>query len=418
MKMKNKTDASTMLAVLAMLTMLSAFVIASLNYTASVSRNVVGSNALRRATEVGDGALDYAFAYWRELCKEQPNTLRPTADFATIPLPTQALFPAISSFTASRTANPTTGAPYTIANYQVQAVDPEMNPTATTTTAPTPGTGMQVGSSSTYYLASADVSMPAFAGRMLTVKLRRVFQKQLQSPWEYAIFYNDLLEMNPGAPQTIAGWVHTNGSLYTAMGDLTFKSKVDYGDDWGTAFAPGDKDHTGTTPAAPTWPGNLPPARGQIQLPFGMDPTQIFTGANANDTGYHELIEPPASGVPDPIATARYYNQADIRILVDASNNVTMTDSAGNVVNNHSTGNDLALYNVFNGAIKTNDSIQDDREAATMRIVTVDMSKVTAALTPTANGGTGTLVGTGFKGIIYVADTSGSSTVGNAGGCG
>src|SRR5450432_3952124 len=101
-----KTSASTMLAVLAMLMFLSACVIASLNYTATVSRNVVASNAQRRATEVGDGALDYMFCYWRELCKEQPNTLRPTADFASIPLPTQALFPAITGFTASTGANP------------------------------------------------------------------------------------------------------------------------------------------------------------------------------------------------------------------------------------------------------------------------------------------------------------------------
>jgi hypothetical protein len=406
-----KTSASTMLAVLAMLMFLSACVIASLNYTATVSRNVVASNAQRRATEVGDGALDYAFCYWRELCKEQPNTLRPTADFATIPLPTQAMFPSITNFTANTGANPSTGAPYTIANYKVQATDPEMNVMSSTTAAPTPGIGMQMGSSSSYYLASADVSMPAFGGRMLQVKLRRVFQKQLQSPWQYAIFYNDLLEMNPGAPQTIAGWVHTNGSLYTAMNDLTFKNKVDYGNDWGTAWAPGDKDHPPATPAAPTWPSNLPPARGQIQLPFGMDPTQVFTSSDANNTGYHELVEPPVTGQADPIANSRYYDQADIRILVDSSNHVTMTDNAGNTVSSTSTGNDAKLYTVFNAALKTNDSLQDNREASTMRIVTLDMSKVTSALTATASGGTGTLLSTGFKGIIYIADTSGTSTV-------
>ena len=62
----------------------------------------------------------------------------------------------------------------------------------------------------------SDVSLPAFGGRMLTVNMRRVFQKQITSPWQYAIFYNDLLEVNPGAPMTIAGWVHTNNNLYTA----------------------------------------------------------------------------------------------------------------------------------------------------------------------------------------------------------
>ncbi|MEP6668003.1 MAG: hypothetical protein ABJF10_02555 [Chthoniobacter sp.] len=400
-----KNSASTMLAVLAMLSMLSACVIASLNYTATVSRNVVASNAQRRATEVGDGALDYAFAYWRELCKESPNTLRPTADFAAIPLPTSTLFPTISGFTANRGANPGTGTPYTIANYVVQAVDPQMNALASSTTTPPVGTGMQTGTNTAYYLASADVTIPAFASRMLTMKMRRVFTKELKSPWEYAIFYNDLLEIHPGATQTIAGWVHTNGSLYTAHNTLTFASKVDYGNDWGIAFAPGDNDHS-ETPASPNYPSNLPPARGQIQLPFGMDPTQVFTNSTSNNSGYHELIEPPTSGTPDPIANARYYNQADIRILVDASNTVTMTNNAGTTLNSSSTGTNLALYNTFTSALKTNDSLQDNREAATMRIVTLDMSKVTAALT-----GAGALVGTGFKGVVYVADTSGSSTV-------
>jgi hypothetical protein len=46
-----------------------------------------------------------------------------------------------------------------------------------------------------------------------------------------------------------------------------------------------------------------------------------------------------------------------------------------------------------------------------MRIVTLDMSVITNALTPVAQGGTGQLVNTGFKGIIYVSDTSGSATV-------
>ena len=46
-----------------------------------------------------------------------------------------------------------------------------------------------------------------------------------------------------------------------------------------------------------------------------------------------------------------------------------------------------------------------------MRIVTLDVSKITGALTSTSSGGTGYLVGTSFNGIVYIADTSGSSTV-------
>src|SRR4051812_10696442 len=102
-----KNAGSTMLVILTVLGTLSACVIASLNYTAVVSRNVMRSNSQRSATEVGDGALDYAFAHWREICRQQTNTQRPTVDFSGIPLPTQSLFPGINNFTASTSGNPT-----------------------------------------------------------------------------------------------------------------------------------------------------------------------------------------------------------------------------------------------------------------------------------------------------------------------
>jgi len=130
-----------MLIVLAVLGTLSACVIASLNYTAVVSRNVMRSNAQRTATEVADGAMDYAFAHWREICRQQTNTQRPTADFSSIPLPTQTLFPGVDNFTANTGANPTSGTPYTVANYKIEAVDPQLTSLASTTTAPPPSRG-------------------------------------------------------------------------------------------------------------------------------------------------------------------------------------------------------------------------------------------------------------------------------------
>jgi hypothetical protein len=407
-----KNSASTMLIVLSVLATLSACVIASLNYTSVVSRNVMRSNAQRAATEIGDGAMDYAFAHWREICRQQTNTQRPTADFASIPLPSQTLFPSVTGFTASGGANPTSGTPYTVANFKVEAVDPQLNALASNTTAPPPSRGQNLGTASFYYLASADVSLPAFAGRPVAVKLRRVFEKKLESPWQYAIFYTDKLEIHPSPPFTVTGWVHTNDKLYTAHNTLTFGSKVTYTDDWSIGFAPGDHSHDTETPQRPNQPANLPPARDQAKQPFGLDSTRIFntTDSNANNDSYRELVERPSSGT-DPIAEARYYNQADVRVLISNTNVVTIKNGDDNFIDASSTGNDLKLYQVFSGALSTNESLQDNREGAQMRIATLDMEKVYKALTPTGSGGTGELVGTGFNGIIYVSDTSGSSTV-------
>lgn len=417
-----KNAGSTMLIVLSVLGTLSACVIAALNYTAVVSRGVMRSNTLRSCYEVGDGVLDYAFAHWRVICRQQTNMQLPTesfniqyptANFTSIPLPTQALFPSIPNFTASTGANPASGTPFTVANYKITAVDPQLGALASVSTSPPPSRGQNLGTASYYYLATADVTMPAFAGKPVSIKLRRVFEKKLESPWNYAIYYIDRLEIHPGPPFTVTGWVHTNERLYTAHSSLTFGSKVTYTDDWGVAYAPGDQSHNGQTPAAPGQPSNLPPARDQAKQPFGMDSTSIFstTDASANNDSYRELVERPSSASPDPIAEARYYNQASVRILIDGSNVVTIKNSSDTTVTGSSTGNNLKLYQVFTAALTKNESIKDNREAATMRVATLDMEKIYKALTPVASGGTGELVNTGFNGVIYISDTSGSATV-------
>src|SRR5687768_6125739 len=137
--MKTTTAGSTMLLVLSIVATLSMCVIGALGYTSTIARHVQRSNVMRQATEVGDGALDYAFAHWREISRmKPPNVHRPTADFASIPLPAPNHFPSFPGFTASRGANPTSGTPYTISNYKVKAVDPQLKDLASDTAAPPP----------------------------------------------------------------------------------------------------------------------------------------------------------------------------------------------------------------------------------------------------------------------------------------
>lgn len=415
-----KNKGSSILIVLVVMGTLSACVIASLNYTAVVSRNVMRSNSLRAAFEVGDGVIDYAFAHWREICRQQANVQLttesfnvqyPTANFTGIPLPAQGLFPGVKNFTASTGSNPVSGTSYTLANYKVVAVDPQLGAIGATISPP-PSRGQNLGSASFFYLATADITLPSYAGAPITVKMRRVFEKKLESPWNYAIFYADRLEIHPGPAFNVTGWVHSNERLYTGHSSLTFESKVTYTDDWSVGFAPGDKSHIGETPVAPGLPTNLPPARDQAKQPFGLDSTRIFstTDASANNDSYRELLERPVSGTSDPIAAARYYNQADVRVLVDASNVVTIKNSADVTVTNTSTGTNLKLYQVFTAALTKNETIKDNREGATMRLASLNMDTIYKALTATTSGGTGELVGAGFKGIIYISDTSGSST--------
>ncbi|MEA3207278.1 MAG: hypothetical protein QOE70_335 [Chthoniobacter sp.] len=404
-KLLRSPAGSSMLVIIMILATLSVCVVTSMNFTSVVSRDVERSNTLRRAHEVADGALEHAFAHWREICRGQTNVQLPTSSFSAIPLPAAAHFPMITPFTISRTGNPSSGATYTVANFKVVATDAMWVPLSDPSAAPSPQQGMSLGTVNYNYLATADVTLPAIGGQPIKTQVRRVFSKSLLSPWNYAIFYVDDLEMHPGRPQSVTGWVHTNSRLYTAQSELTLQSKVSYGDDWSRNYKPGDSRYTPTgTPPGPNWQTDLPPFRDQGQQPFGLDSTRIFntTDTNANNDSYRELVEVPTAST-DPIGEARYYNQAGVKILVNSAGTATFRRQDGTVINSSSTGNDKKLYDAFSPALSVGATITDKREATTVRLMDVDVSvlntKLTGASAPS------------FNGIVYISDQSATTSL-------
>ncbi|MES2569827.1 MAG: hypothetical protein V4710_07185 [Verrucomicrobiota bacterium] len=406
-------------ATLAVVTMvvgaLAVFNVCALTYTMLIAKHVKRTNTYREAVSIGDGALQHAFAFWRETCRQRTNIPRPGTDFAGLTVPTSTMFNLIPGFTASTEPNTASGTPKTIANFKIQAVTPQYLPCSQTVAAPT-GTGMSPGSRSSFYKASADISLPSAAGNM-QVKIRQIFEKQILSPWSYAIFYVDDLEIHPGPNFNITGWVHTNANVYTGHDSLSFASKMSYGDNWKIGFSPLENTHSGETPENPNYPNNLPPTREQGQQPYGLDAQRIFSTSdpNPNNDSYREILEPSTSGYADPFTDitdpdnprkTRYYDQADVRIRISGTSGTTVAIRNENdvVVTSTSTGNDKLLYDMVTAAISTNQSIQDAREAATVRLTTLDVSKLYAALKPG-----GPMAGTGFNGVIYISDSTAAS---------
>ena len=154
------------------------------------------------------------------------------------------------------------------------------------TTQPGFALGRNGGVRSVFYLAKADVKVPALNGDV-TVKMRRIFEKQRENPTLYAIFFDSDCEMQPGPDQIVDGWVHSNGKLYTAHSSLTFKERVTFANDWLIGFHPGDGTHTGETPVSPNYVST--PARGVTSQPFGYDPANVFDKYD-NDTSNDDLI--------------------------------------------------------------------------------------------------------------------------------
>ncbi|PZR75146.1 MAG: hypothetical protein DLM73_06040 [Chthoniobacterales bacterium] len=418
-----KQSGSSLVVVMTTLATLMVIVAVAADYTWTVHRNVQRSNTLETAVSVGDACLDLLFTNWRATSRVTPTTAQPTSTFNTLPLPTAAQLnlPAVGNFAKRGVSiDPQNDeatdydSNYTISNYKVIAVRPEWTALGSAGAAPVPELGLSQGATIATtaanfdYIASADVTLPALGpSNRVVARVRRVFQKQQISPWNFAIFYLDPLEIHPGANFTVTGWVHTNSDLYTGHDYLTFADKVTYGSDWfaptaanpNVGFKPGDLQHP-ETPMAPHYPNNLPPAHDVAKQPFGLDSTQLFNtaDANPNNDSYHELVELPSAGA-DPLASARYWNQASVVIRINANNSYTIgTPNANGTMNVLNSG---SIYTMFNSAITTNQSITNNREAgAAVKVATLDISQILNA------------AGTAYKSasfttpIIYIYDNS------------
>ena len=427
-KSSQNQNGSTLVAVITTLATLMVIVGVAIGYTTTINRGVQRTNAYESAVAVADGCIEVMFANWRTTYRATPTQLLNTSAFSAIPTPAPSFFPNLPSAnlikrgTSFDPQNDEYDSTYTISNYKVVAVTAEYGTLASATTTPVPMFGQITSAVNSLsansikttplvlnYIASADVSLPGLGPNgNVVAKVRRVFSKQQLSPWNWAIFYVDPLEIHPGPLFTVTGWVHTNSDLYTAHSSLTFADKVTFGSDWFVAFKPGDAQHPSDVPAQPNYPSNLPPARDQAQQPFGLDSTLIFntTNGNPNDDSYHELIDPPNISYSDPLAGQRYWDQASVIIRINADNSVIIgyPDSTNNYAFKSVNSSDWR-YTMFNSAISTNQTIQDNRETANIRLATLDISKI-----ETGAGANPSYKSANFNGIVYIYDASNSSS--------
>jgi hypothetical protein len=427
---------------------------AAVSYTGHLSRISQRSRRTALAMEIADGHLEYLFTNWRNIYRTTWTTtstggtddvVLATNYFFTdsynpgpAPTPVPSMAPSATPPTIALPAksNFPTEPNYNVTQYRIQAVDPmvsldanenalvetsfgsgsytSLSASATPPAAYGPNMMQTTGKKKTtttngqhsyFYLAAVDVNVPALGtgGGTVTAKVRRVFEKKFDLPWSYAVFYADDLEFQPTTSLTINGPIQSNGNVYIGSsnftaadqldsnGNLVANGRVGFGANYVNGFSPNDTYHSGSV-TTPNFPANEPPSQASPFLPFGWN--------LASGEDYHDLIaRPPGSGT-DPISGIRYYNQADYRILIDASNNVTITDYNGSSITNGS------AYNAITGAITTNQVIQDNREGTYVRLTTVDVASLTSNLNQLQAWNH-----TGTGGIIYISDTSAGTSV-------
>lgn len=414
---------STVVMALFTTLILGGFVALAVDYTGNIGRNAQRDRVFNHAVEIGDGCLELAFASWRKVSAISENPA--TQAFDAIPTPSPGDFP---SFPGA-----------VITNFDVQAVDPMItlasdNPPVSALPAaspPTKTTGPGTGTFSYFYLATVDVSLPYQRGS-LKAKVRRVFEKRYTSAWNWAMLYNDDLELHPDSPLTLTGWVHSNKSVFVGNGSLsgspppdatlTLKDRLTYAGNYLNGFSPLDKAHTGqTNVTAPISPEDLPPGSEQTYAPFGWNPSQFSPGGgNNNDDGYREMIERKsqtgANG--DPFKDQRLYNQANIAITIDDSNTIKVytgitTGSNENktlVTSSSGTGLSADAYSAAGNAVKPGYYIQDNREQQTggVRVVDFDVAEFIKKF-PRSYPTTGS-PSSQWNGIVYISDISSSAT--------
>ena len=487
---KGSTLVMTISVVAALLVLLGVAV----QYSTQLSRNTQRNRKTALAMEIADGHLEALYTNWRNILRTTVVTyginagganydVLPTNHFFTSqynpgPAPTSYVVPAATPplIPTPAPSNFPTESNYELTQYRIQAVDPMVNLDANENSlyesgskgggnlvalprnalppgafGPSVGPGGYYYPYSYYYLAAADVTVPALTGNV-TAKVRRVFEKKFDLPWTYAIFYVDDLEIQPSSTFIVNGPVHTNGSLYITTSNFTVASptyaaptpfptsgRVEYGSDYANGYHPKDTRYPGSGFTTPTFAksdasltiSDCPPSQVAPYLPFGwnLNLNSVVGTGSGNDDSYHEIIEPPvgypipASTSPDPLANVRYYNQASIKVLIDKNNTVRVfrrattseadkTDASKIVeCTSSSSGGDPCqnIYRVFVGggypsgsstaAVTTNLALQDAREGVQVRIAEVDVSKITAAV----NNGA---FGSPFNGVIYIADTT------------
>ena len=397
----------TLMAVL----VVSLFVTVALSRTSQNGRNAKRQEVLSGTSAAADGAIEYAFAAWKQKLRELGLRAATNTDL------NRGLSTAVGRPDVSRHPG-FTAMGINFSGYDIQTSDqwgnPEVTPPPKVPTEEVPNFPGWKGTSY-HYRVEVSAAAATISGSAPRSGIRRFFQLTQVPLFQAAIFYEGDLELHPGAPMTVSGLVHTNKDLWAAgFNALQFKDKVSYVNEYReTAMMAGWDGNGGAQrpTVAPTWSdglqGSSSTTKGkqlsQVERmePFGNTPENLYsrTDVSRNNDGPHELIEPPLTGVdqtdPAEIAGSRVYSQATLKIEINSA----LTGTARVSVRN-SAGTLLATtdpnYTAVLGALDSGVTMMDWREGTNVKVTSVDMVKLTTAAKAFS----------GYNGVIHVRDVS------------
>jgi hypothetical protein len=212
----------------------------------------------------------------------------------------------------------------------------------------------------------------------ITAAVRQDLQMATIPLFQFAIFYNMDLEINPGAVMSVSGPVHANTNIYLQpQATLTFQSDVTSAGHIIQDKMPGDP--TVRSGGSVVFQGEHDNQVSALTLPIGT---------NNSPAAVHGVVEiPSAEESPTSLMGAqRYYNKADLVIKVTSSGK-TVTSG---LVNNFSTPIPASQYTQF---LRSDVGFFNKRENKTVNAVQLDVgalkqwNQTNTLLRPVISGG-------------------------------
>lgn len=489
------TQANALIITMFLVTVLASFISVAYNLTSHNALVSHRSTEMNSAYAVADGAIELLYCRWRYAMKSTSKNLN-VNDLTSGNNPYGSNIADIDLPTLLGNANAAV-APFTINAIKLTHVDIYGRPQAdnavidpskdvTTANDPVYFSASPVGAGFTgfniIYEAKVWVTCNLHGtvgadgkpkGSPVTVGVKRYFTKGVSPTMQAAIFYENQLELHPGSNMLISGLVHTNDNLYACgragESTLSFGDEVSYvgyyNQDAQGARMMTDADRgiaitdENTQLSKPAFINGATLQQTGHMSVGGVDPDDLHpdnsgTSFNYNDDSYREVIERPVrlasqasndhpettkygdyyDSDPSSIATQRLYNQASLKILLNAPEpngplNVTirratpdkMADGSlvdpvnGSLMDKKLYKDIVAAINpgsANNGAvagprIAVPDLREADNGAGDVKVSVIDMAKLKAAIASDVVA-TSSSDPNYFNGVLYISDVTGS----------
>jgi len=227
--------------------------------------------------------------------------------------------------------------------------------------------------------------------------------------FQFAIFYQNTMEIDPGANMTINGFTHGNSGIFIDPNSgvtLTFSNDVSASGAIVLGENPLDPTSGRNASPNPAFNGFHLSGVNPLILPVGTNSSGVATNIAANVNAILQI--PPAGTSATSQTGSNYlYNKADMIILL-SNNSVTVT--SGVLLNNQATVISNAAWSLW---LNTNANTQfyDQRQGITIQTADIDVGKL-AAWSATNNSLRPAIIAKGRSGdlnSVFIADERANS---------